>query len=407
MKRIGIVTTSRSDYGSCLPILRAIQADPDLDLHLLVTGMHLSPEFGCTVKEIEAERIRIGDWVEMLLSSDSPEGIAKSIGLGTIGFAQSFARIAPDILLLVGDRFELLALASAALPFRIPIAHVSGGDVTEGAVDNQVRHAISKMSHVHFVAMQEHADRLIQMGEEPWRVVVTGDPALDLISQMRLMNRAELSESLGMELEPPVLLATFHPTTLGSVSVLDEVDSLLSALSRVEGAMIFTYPNADTHGRIIIERIREFISSRPKARLFFNLGQLKYYSLLAQVDLMVGNSSSGIWEAPSFRLPVVNIGDRQRGRLRAGNVIDVASDAEAIHRAIREGLTPAFRASLAKLQNPYGDGQAAPRIIEVLKQIEIGPALLQKRFIDLPVASFEQARSGCRAEKSDRSLPSQ
>jgi UDP-hydrolysing UDP-N-acetyl-D-glucosamine 2-epimerase len=390
-----------------LPILRAIQADPDLDLHLLVTGMHLSPEFGCTVKEIEAEGVRIGDWVEMLLSSDSPEGIAKSIGLGTIGFAQSFARIAPDILLLVGDRFELLALACAALPFRIPIAHVSGGDVTEGAMDNQVRHAISKMSHVHFAAMQAHADRLIQMGEEPWRVHLTGEPALDLIRQMRLMSRSELSESLGMELKPPVLLVTFHPTTLGSVSALDEVDSLLSALSRVESATVFTYPNADTHGRIIIERIREFISSRPSARLFFNLGQLKYYSLLAQVDLMVGNSSSGIWEAPSFHLPVVNIGDRQRGRLRAGNVIDVASDAEAIHRAIREGLTPTFPASLAKLQNPYGDGQAAPRIIEALKQIEIGPALLQKRFIDLPSAGLEQAKSGCRAEKSDRSFPSQ
>ena len=393
MRHIGVVTFARSDYSTCLPILQAIEADPELELHLVVSGMHLSPEFGYTVKEIEAEGFEISDQVEMLLSSDTPEGITKSIGLGAIGFAQSFARFEPDIVLIVGDRFELLAVACAALPFRVPIAHVSGGDITEGAIDNQVRHAITKMSHIHFVAMQAHAQRLIQMGEENWRVFVTGDPALDLIRQMKLLGRAELSECLGLELESPILLATFHPTTLGSVGVLDEISSLLAALSRVQGTLVFTYPNADIGSRTIIEHIQESVASRPRSKLFFNLGQLRYYSLLAQADLMVGNSSSGIWEAPSFRLPVVNIGDRQRGRLRAGNVIDVGPDSDAIYHAIRQGLEPSFRASLHHLQNPYGDGQAVPRIVDTLKRIQFGPCLLQKQFIDLPLGDRQDAAS--------------
>lgn len=385
MRSIGVVTLARSDYGSCLPILKAIQADPDLSLYLMVSGMHLSPEFGYTLKEIEADGFEINERVEILLSSDTPEGIAKSIGLGTIGFGQSFARFQPDILLLVGDRFELLAVAGAALPFRIPLAHISGGDITEGAIDNQVRHAISKMSHLHFVAMAAHADRLIQMGEESRCVFVTGDPALDLIQSMHFLSQTELSESLGLALKAPILLITYHPTTLGSGDVLQEIDILLTALSRVQGTLLFTYPNADMHGRLIIERIREFVTRQPRTSgFFFNLGQLRYYSLLAVADLMVGNSSSGIWEAPHFHLPVINIGERQRGRLRAGNVIDVECNHEAIYEGIQRGLEPTFRASLVHLQNPYGDGHAAPRIVRELKQVELGVGLLQKRFIASP-----------------------
>jgi UDP-hydrolysing UDP-N-acetyl-D-glucosamine 2-epimerase len=382
MRSVGVATFARSDYSSCLPIMRTIQADLDLELYTFVGGMHLSPEFGQTVKQVETDGFVIHDRIEMLLSSDTPEGTAHSIGLGVIGFAHSFARFRPDILLLVGDRFELLSAACAALPFNIPIAHGSGGDITEGAIDNQVRHAISKMSHLHFVATQVHADRLIQMGEEPWRVFVTGDPALDLLHHMKWLSRSELSERLGLQLSPPILVITFHPTTLGTISVSEEINNLLAALGRVQGTLIFTYPNADARSRVIVEQLHTFVDSHPGSGLYQNLGQLQYYSLLSHADLMVGNSSSGIWETPSFHLPVVNIGDRQRGRLRAGNVIDVPPEVESIYAAIQRGLAPAFRATLNNCPNPYGDGQAASRIVDVLRNIELHASLLQKKFID-------------------------
>ncbi len=383
MKNIGVVTVGRSDYSSCLPILKQIQQDPDLKLHLIVTGMHLSPEFGLTVQDIEADGFEIGDRVEMLLNSDTPEGVAKSIGLGTIGLAQSFARYQPDMLLIVGDRFELLSIVSSALPFRIPIAHISGGDITEGAIDNQIRYAVTQMSHLHFVAMQEHKERLLQMGEEPWRVFVTGDPALDSIQQMKLLVREELSQSLGLELKSPVLLITYHPTTLSTMSPLEEIKIVLKALEQVEGTLIFTFPNADPEGRVIIEKIQEFVAARPQAKFFYNLGQLRYYSLLGQADVMVGNSSSGIWEASSFHLPVVNIGDRQQGRLRTKNVIDVGLDFKAINESIKRALQSYFRLGLSDLKNPYGDGQAAYRIIKVIKSINIGSSFLKKQFFSI------------------------
>ncbi len=390
MRSIGVVTTSRSDYSSCLPLLRAIEADPQLELHLIVSGMHLSSEFGYTVKEVEADGFQITDRVAMLLSSDTPEGIAKSIGMGTIGFAQSLARMQPDILILVGDRLELLSVACTALPFGVPMAHISGGDVTEGAVDNQVRHALTKMSHLHFVAMEAHAKRVQQMGEEPWRIFVTGDPALDLIHQIEFLSREELADSLGLELTPPLLVITLHPTTLGTASAIEQAEALLAALNRVQGTLVFTYPNADVENREIIERFQAFVAQHPGTKFFPNLGQQRYYSLLSQADLMVGNSSSGIWEAPSFRLPVVNIGDRQKGRIRARNVIDLPFDADAIYRGIQRGLKPNFRASLEGLQNPYGDGQATQRIMKVLKQIDLDARLLQKRFVDYQSGVFRQ-----------------
>jgi len=380
MRTIGIITFARSDYSCCMPIARAIQADPALELYLIVSGMHLSPTFGYTVQDIEADGFKIDEKLEILLSSDTPEGIAKSIGLGTICFAQSFTKFRPDILLILGDRSELLSVVSAALPLCIPIAHVSGGDITEGAIDNQVRHAVSKMSHLHFVAMQPHADRLLQMGEEPWRVHVTGEPALDLISDMRLLTREELSNTLGLELRQPLLLITFHPTTLGAIGVLEEIDNLLAALDLIEGTLIFTHPNADANNEEIVRRIREFVALRKNSALYQSLGQLKYYSLLSHADLMVGNSSSGIWEAPSFGLPVVNIGDRQQGRIRAGNVLDVPPEKSCIYNAIQEGLRSSFRNSLSNLINPYGDGHAANRIIEILRQVDLNQSLLKKSF---------------------------
>ena len=379
---IGAVTTSRADYSSLAPILRLIHEDPDVRLLLFVGGTHLAPEFGLTVRNIEADGFEITDRIEMLVASDTPQAIAKSFGLGVIGFADSLTRFRPDIVLIVGDRFEMLSVACAALPLGIPIAHVSGGDVTEGAIDNQVRHAITKMSHIHFVNMEAHAKRLVQMGEEPSRVVVSGDPALDLVHQMKFLTKQELSECLGLELTSPILMISFHPTTLGSAEFGQEVESLLGALSRIQATLVMTYPNADSGNRTIIEHMQEFAAKRPNAHLFTNLGQEKYYSLLAQADLMVGNSSSGCYEAPEFRLPVVNVGDRQRGRLRAANVIDVCADADAIQDAIKRGLDPSFRASLQHLKNPYGDGGASPRIVDTLKRIELGTQLLQKPFVD-------------------------
>ena len=381
MRTIAVATFSRAEYSTCLPLLREIQSDSHLQLRLLVSGTHLSPEFGYTAKEIEADGFAIDERVEMLLSSDTPGGVVTSMGVGTIGLASSFSRCKPDILVLVGDRFELLAAASAALAFRVPVAHVAGGDITEGAVDNQVRYAVSMLSSLHFVAMQAHADRLIQMGEEEWRVFVTGEPALDMIRQMTLLNSAELEERLRVQLRRPVILVTYHPTTLGDLTVEDETSALLEALEGLDGTLIFSSPNADAQGKVIFQRIQSFIRDHVNAYFFANLGQLLYYSLLAEADLMVGNSSSGIWEAPGFKLPVVNIGDRQKGRLRTPNVIDARPQGESIRDAINRGLSPAFRRSLSSLINPYGDGLASQRIVSALKDIDLSSRILQKRFI--------------------------
>jgi UDP-hydrolysing UDP-N-acetyl-D-glucosamine 2-epimerase len=387
VRTIGVATVARSDYGSCLPILRAVSADPDLALHLVAAAAHLAPAHGETVAAIEADGFRVADRIDMLLSSSTPGGAARSIGLGTLGFAQSFERVRPDVLLVVGDRYELLSVACAALPFRIPLAHVSGGEVTEGAFDEQVRHALTKMSHLHFVAMPECAERVIRMGEEPWRVRVTGDPALDAIPRLDRLSRSELADLLGVPLTPPVIVATYHPVTLAGDPAA-EIAGLTAALDEIAGTVVFTAPNADPGGAEVARTIRNFVARRPGAVLYLNLGQRAYYSLLALADLMVGNSSSGIWEAPSFELPVVNIGLRQLGRRRGANVIDVPDpDAEQIAAAVRRGLEPRFRAGLRGLANPYGDGTAAPRIIETLKTVSLGPRLVRKRFHDAPAAA--------------------
>ena len=390
MRRIGVVTTSRADYGGVLPILRAINADPDLDLLLFVGGMHLATEFGLTVKEIEADGFSITDRIEMAPASDTPEAIAQAIGHGVNGFARSLNRCRPDILVVAGDRYELLSVACAALALGIPLAHVAGGDLTEGAIDNQVRYALTKLSHLHFVVLEEHARRVRQTGEEQWRIFLTGEPALDLLDTIKLLGREELSASLGIELKPPIAVVTLHPTTVSETPVTAQVDAVLSALGRFPGTLVFTHPNADAGHRHIADRLHDFVSERPNnVALFFNLGLERYYSLMALADVMVGNSSSGIWEAPSFALPVVNAGERQQGRTRAGNVIDVSFDAGAISEAIRRALDPRFRAPLRGLANPYGDGHASERIVSVLKRTPVDHRLLHKRFQDIPVQCAE------------------
>lgn len=381
MRTIGVVTVARSDYGIYLPVLQRIQGDPDLRLHLIVAGMHLSPEFGLTVQAIEQDGFEISERIEMLLSSDTPEGIAKSMGLGTIGFAQAYARLRPDILLVLGDRFEMHAAAMAALPFKIPIAHIHGGEVTIGAIDNSIRHALTKMSHLHFVATEVYAKRVMQMGEEPWRVIVSGGPSLDNLHSVKLLSKAEL-EWLDFDLTKAFLLVTYHPVTLEYEQTDWQIQQLLAALDVTEMPIVITYPNADTGYHTIVHRIEAFATEREHVRIVRNLGMRRYFSLMRFAAAMVGNSSSGIIEAPSFELPVVNIGTRQEGRVKARNVIDVGYEEKAILAGIEKALSAPFRRSLKGMVNPYGDGHAAEVIVETLKRIELDNKLITKRFVD-------------------------
>ena len=382
MRTIGVVSVARSDYGIYLPVLRRIQDDPDLRLHLLVAGMHLSPEFGMTVGIIESDGFDIGERVEMLMSSDTPEGVAKSMGLGTIGFAQAFARFRPDILLVLGDRFEMHSAVVASLPFNIPVAHIHGGESTEGAIDEALRHSITKMSQLHFVATEEYGRRVVQMGEEPWRVVVSGAPSLDSLRNFSLLSGEELSKEYGLELTGTTLLVTYHPVTLEYGDTKNHIDELLAALDDVGYGVIFTYPNADTQGRSIIDLLNEYTRRRRGSQVVANLGTRAYFSLLGNVAAMVGNSSSGIIEAASFGLPVVNIGNRQRGRLRGENVIDVGYGRGEIQAGIEQAVSAEFRASLNGILNAYGDGNASERIVDRLKRVELGEDLLKKRFYE-------------------------
>ncbi len=391
MRTLAVVTVGRSDYGIYLPLLRAIQADPELRLWLFASGMHLSPEFGLTVKGIEADGFEIAERVEMLLSADTPEAIAKSIGLGVIGFAQTFAKNRPDVLVVLGDRFEMYTAALAALPFRIPVAHIHGGELTEGAMDDALRHSMTKLSHLHFVSTEEYARRVAQLGEEPWRIVVSGAPGLDNLRSVQFLAAEELRKQYGIHFDPPPLLATFHPVTLESEQTQWQVDELLAALDTVGLPVVFTMPNADTSRTVIRGRLAEYARSHGRVWNLDNLGTQGYFSLMRLAAAMVGNSSSGILEAPSFELPVVNIGARQKGRVRAANVIDVGYGRTEIVNGIRKSLSPAFRESLKGLKNPYGDGHAAERIVQYLKTIPLDSAVTVKKFHPC-TSSFEDLR---------------
>ena len=385
MRTIGVVTVARSDYGIYLPMLRLIEADADLRLALFVTGMHLSPEFGRTVETIEEDGFEIAARVEMLVSSDTPEAIAKSTGLGVIGFAQAFANSRPDILVVLGDRFEMMAAALAALPFKIPVAHIHGGEVTFGAIDEALRHSITKLSHQHFVSTERHGQRVAQLGEEPWRIIVAGAPGLDSVGTIELMTPAELATQFGLTIEGNPLLITFHPVTLEYEQTNWHITELLAALDEAQWPMIFTLPNADTSGRLIIRAVNEFVASHENAQAVDNLGTRGYFSLMSIASAMVGNSSSGIIEAASFELPVVNIGTRQAGRERAGNVIDVGYERAEVLAGIRTAVSPEFRRGLRGLKNPYGGGDASRQIVERLKSVKLDQVLIVKRFNDLPM----------------------
>ncbi len=383
MRTIGVVTVGRSDYGIYVPILQSVQDDPGLRLHLIVAGMHLSPEFGLTVKQISQDGFKIDEQIEMSLSSDTPEGIAKTMGLGIIGFSQAYARSRPDMLVVLGDRFEMHAAALAALPFRIPVVHIHGGEITQGAIDDALRHSMTKLSHLHFVSTQEYAQRVIQLGEEPWRVVVSGAPGLDNLKNIRLLTREELFTKFGIQYdEVPFLLVTYHPVTLEYEQVEWQTAELLAALELANLPVVFTQPNADTGGRVVAQMIADFVETHSNAQMIHNLGTQGYFSLMAHASAMVGNSSSGIIEAASFELPVVNLGMRQTGRVRAANVIDVDYPRDDVLVGIRLALAPRFRVALRGMKNPYGDGEAAKRIVASLSQIQLDSKLIVKCFHD-------------------------
>lgn len=386
MRKISVVTGTRAEYGLLYWIIKGIHDDPDLELQLIVTGMHLSPEFGLTVKEIEKDGFPIAEKVEMQLSSDTETAIAISMGLGMIGFANAYSRLGPDIIVVLGDRFEILSAVASAVPFRIPVAHISGGEITEGAMDDLFRHAITKMSHIHFPSTQVYADRIIQMGERPEDVFCFGAPGLDNIYKLKLLDKQQLKNELGLPGEKAWGVVTYHPVTLEKDSAKIQIEELLNALMEFsEIYWVFTLPNADTENRIIIERIKDYVQKKPqRAVLFSSLGQLKYLSLLRSAIVMVGNSSSGVIEAPSFELPVVNISDRQKGRVRVKNVIDVpVCEKNRIVTAINEAISKEFRDSLKGLENPYGSGNVSERILNVLKTITLGEKIIKKTFYDL------------------------
>lgn len=376
-RKIAVVTSSRAEYGHLYWLLRDLSNDEAFDLKLLVMGAHLSPEFGTTIHEIRKDGFAIEAEIECLLSSDSDVGMAKTIGLATLGCADVLARIRPDVLLLIADRYEMLAPASVAVALRIPIAHIEGGEVSQGAIDDAVRNALTKLSHIHFACTQRARRRVIAMGEEEWRVHFTGSPGLDALRRRPLMSRDELEEKLGCGLaEPPVVVA-YHPVTLLE-NTTAEFEHLLEALKGVSQQLIFVYPNADAGSRLLVARSREFAEVRGNARVFVNLDHHTFLSLLAFSSAMVGNSSSGIMESTSLNLPTVNIGIRQQGREHADNVLDASADADDIARKMRIALSPEFRERVRGVSNPYGDGCASERILKVLREVQLGPSLLMK-----------------------------
>lgn len=382
-RRICVVTGSRAEYGLLKWVMSGIVASPVLELQLIVTGTHLSPEFGLTYREIEQDGFRIDRKLEMLLSSDTAQGVAKSMGLCQLGFADALQELKPDLLVILGDRYEILAAASTALVFRIPVAHLHGGEKTEGAFDDAIRHAVTKMSHLHFVAADEYRMRVIQLGEDAGRVFQVGGLGVDSIRRTQLLSRSELEAAIGFEFGEKNLLVTFHPETLGSSSPAVQMAELLAALDGFpEVSVIFSLPNADNDGRAMTGLIEQYLQSHPRTKAYKSLGQRNYLSALQFVDGVVGNSSSGLLEAPSFGIGTVNVGDRQQGRLRAASVIDCEPISQAISAAISHMYSSEFRSSLSRIRNPYGDGGASEKIVAVLETVSLD-GLLKKSFIDV------------------------
>ena len=385
-RKVCVVTGTRAEFGLLRWLMEAISNNPELILQVVATGMHLSPEFGSTYEEIEEAGFVIDSQVEMLIGSDSSIAVTKSMGLGMIGFADAYRSLAPDIVVVLGDRFEIFAAASAAMIAGLPIAHIHGGETTEGAFDEAIRHSITKMAHLHFVAADEYRRRVIQLGEHPDRVFNVGGMGIDAIKSLKLLNREELERSLDFVLGEKNLLVTFHPVTLedGGSSV-GQLRELLAALAELKDTtLIFTMPNADTGGRELGGLVHQFVEKHPHAKAYTSLGQLRYFSCLAQVDGVVGNSSSGLAEAPSFGVGTVNIGDRQKGRLKSQSIIDCAPNSKSILAALKKLYSAEFKTNLAAAQNPYGNGGASESIVKILSQYPL-QNIRKKQFYNLSV----------------------
>jgi UDP-hydrolysing UDP-N-acetyl-D-glucosamine 2-epimerase len=382
MKKIAVITATRAEYGLLRPLIELVHQDPELVLQLIATGAHLSPNHGNTWQQIEADGFPITKKIEILLSSDSQVAISKAMGLAQLSFSEVFEELKPDIAVILGDRYEMLAIASTALIFNIPIAHLHGGELTYGVIDDSIRHAITKMSSLHFTSTEEYRKRIIQMGESPDTVYNTGAIGLDNIKKLKLYNQQELEAAIGTKLKKRNFIITYHPETRNNESITHQLDQLLDALEDFDNTLLlFTGANADAHGNEINSSLKEFVANHSKNALFFNsLGQLRYLSCLQLFDMVIGNSSSGIIEAPSFSIPVVNIGNRQAGRIMAPNIINCRIRKDDIKNAIDKGLSDSFRKSIANLKSPYGDGNAARKILDIIKNFNIAEI---KKFHDL------------------------
>ncbi|MDE3201875.1 MAG: UDP-N-acetylglucosamine 2-epimerase (hydrolyzing) [Acidobacteriota bacterium] len=376
-RRIGVVTTSRADYSHLYWPLRELAARNDIELGVFVLGPHLSPLYGNTIAEIERDGFPIKARIECLLSSDTDTGMAKTIGIAIVSLADALTAWRPDILLLIADRYEMLAPAAVAVAMRIPIAHIEGGEVSQGAIDDQIRNALTKLAHIHFTSTETARRRVISMGEEPWRVHHAGAPSLDHMRRSTLLDRTALEGELKITLASPTLLAAWHPVTILQ-NTNAEADAFFAALAQWHGQLLFVFPNSDAGSHALIDRTRALAASRADAHIFVNLSAVTYWSLLGQVDAMIGNSSSGIMEAASFALPAINVGMRQQGRERAANTLDAPADAAAISEALNRALNPAFRTSLQGMANPYGNGTAAETIARVLASVPLGNILIKQ-----------------------------
>ena len=382
-RKICVVTSSRADYGLLRWVMQGIRDDPKLNLQVIATGMHLSPRFGLTYRVIEEDGFRIDAKVEILGSSDSPAAIAESMALALAGIAKAFSELKPDLVVVLGDRFEIFAATAAALVSKIPVAHLHGGETTAGAFDEAFRHSITKMSHLHFVATDEYRSRIIQLGENPENIFLVGGVGIDSIKNLPLLSRKELEAQLGIEFGAKSLLITFHPVTLDAESSEHQMKELLAALSHLnDTTLIFTMPNADTGGHVLIKMIEEFVGQNKNAKVFTSLGQLKYLSCISHIDGVVGNSSSGIIEVPTFKKGTINVGDRQLGRIQAASVINCEPIEKDIERAIKTLYSLEFKSNLAATENPYGEGGASARVVKALKEASL-ERIIKKTFHDL------------------------
>jgi GDP/UDP-N,N'-diacetylbacillosamine 2-epimerase (hydrolysing) len=382
-RKICVITGTRADYGLLRWIMQGIKDDSELTLQVIATAMHLSPEFGLTYRDIEQDGFGISRKVEILTSSDTPVGVAKSMGLGLISFSDALNELKPDLILVVGDRFEIFAAVSAALVACIPVAHLHGGEVTEGAFDEALRHCITKMAHLHFVAAPEYRRRVIQLGEDPTRVFVVGGLGVDNINRVKLLSRAELEESINFKFGRKNLMITFHPVTLENSTSTEQMTELLEVLAALEDTkLIFTFPNADNEGRALIKMVENFVAQHTNACVHTSLGQQRYLSCVAQVDGVIGNSSSGLTEVPSFRKGTVNIGDRQRGRLCATSVINCDPTRLGIKNALKKLYSDDFQSHLAQTKNPYGAGGGSEKVVHVVKHYSL-EGIAKKSFYDL------------------------